>query len=105
MGNLKSAPSLLEVTTAMGNMTSAPVAATDHSSDGRLSSRFPSLLQTTVAMGDFCSSQLCYHCSDAVLAMGQMPVATVDYGPLPQSLFVVVVLYIDLCLVLMITGC
>jgi hypothetical protein len=45
-------PSLLEVTAATGTVTSAPIAATDHNIDGRLSSWCPSLLQTTVTMGD-----------------------------------------------------
>jgi hypothetical protein len=80
-------PSLLvfiAVTAATGNVTSALVATIDHSSDGRLSSRCPSLLQTIVAMGGLCPSLLWYHCSDAVLATGRMPVTTVTYDPLPQ---------------------
>jgi hypothetical protein len=48
------------------------------------------VLQTTVAMGGFYPSLLCYHCSDAVVAIGRLPVATVAYGPLPQCMFVVV---------------
>jgi hypothetical protein len=53
-------------------------------------SRCPSLLQTTVAKGGLCLSLLCYHCSDAVVAMGQLPVTTVTYGPLLQCMFIVV---------------
>jgi hypothetical protein len=67
------------------------VAATDYSSNRCLASRYPSLLQTTVAMGGFCSSLLCYHCNDIVVATGWLPVATVAYSSLPQCLFVVVI--------------
>jgi hypothetical protein len=86
-------PSLLvfiAVTAVTGNVTSVLVATIDHSSDERLSSRCPSLLQTIVAMGGLCPSLLWYHCSDAVLAMGRMPVTTVADEPLSQWLFVVV---------------
>jgi hypothetical protein len=41
-------------------------------------------------MNGFCLSLLCYHCSDAILATGWMPMAKVAYSPLPQCLFVVV---------------
>jgi hypothetical protein len=41
-------------------------------------------------MDVFGLSLLRYHCSDALVAMGQMPVAIVIYAPLPQCLFVVV---------------
>jgi hypothetical protein len=41
-------------------------------------------------MGGFCPSLLCYHCSDAVVATGWLPIATVAYGPLPQCMFIVV---------------
>jgi hypothetical protein len=51
------------------------VAATDHSSDVRLTSRCLSLLQTTVATRGFYPSLLCYHCIDAVVATGRMPAA------------------------------
>jgi hypothetical protein len=44
------------------------VATTDHSSDGRLTSRCLSLLHTTVATGGFCLSLLCYHYSNTVVA-------------------------------------
>jgi hypothetical protein len=60
-----------------------PVAATNHSSDERLMSRCLSLLQTTVATDGFYPLLLCYHCSDTVVAMNWMPVATVAYGLLP----------------------
>jgi hypothetical protein len=76
----------------MGTVTSVPVTAKDYSSDGRLSSLCMSLLQTTSVTGGFYPSLLCYHYSDAVLATGQMLVATVAYGPLPQCPFVVVTL-------------
>jgi hypothetical protein len=49
------------------------VATIDHSSDGRL------LPITTVL-----------HCSDVIVAIGRLPRATVDYGPMLQCLFVVV---------------
>jgi hypothetical protein len=41
-------------------------------------------------MGGFCPSLLCYHCSNAVLVTGRMPMVTMAYGSLPQCLFVVV---------------
>jgi hypothetical protein len=41
-------------------------------------------------MGGFCPSLLCYHCSDAVVATGWLPIATMAYGPLPQCMFIVV---------------
>jgi hypothetical protein len=74
------------------------VTATDHSSDARLTSQCLSLLQTTVATGSFYLSLLCYHCSNVVVAMGQLPVATVAYGLLPQCLFVLVMVHF-ICLV------
>jgi hypothetical protein len=52
------------------------------SSDRQQMSLCPSLLQTTGAIDVFYLSLLCYHCSDAILATGQLPVATVAYGPL-----------------------
>jgi hypothetical protein len=50
-----------------------PIATTDHSSDGRL-----------------CPSLLYFHCSDTVVATGQLSMATVAYSLLLQCLFVVV---------------
>jgi hypothetical protein len=35
-------------------------------------------------------SLLSYHCNDALVMMGQLPIATVTYGSLLQCLFVVV---------------
>jgi hypothetical protein len=46
---------------------------------GELMSAHPSLLEFTVAMDNFCSSLLCYHCSDVVVGTGMMPIATVAY--------------------------
>jgi hypothetical protein len=74
----------------MGTWRQTPVATTDHSSDERLMSRCTLLLQTTVAMGYFCLSLLCYHCSDAVVMIGWLPMTTIAYGSLPWWLCVVV---------------
>jgi hypothetical protein len=88
---------------------STPIATRDHNSDGwmtsaclslleptvamsMLTSSHPSLLQTIVATGVFCPSLLCYHCSDMVVAMGRLPVATVAYNLMLHGLFVVVIL-------------
>jgi hypothetical protein len=68
-----------------------PIATRHYSSDGRLTSLYPSLLQTTVATDVFCSSLLCYHYSDVVVAMDRLPVATMAYGSMLQCLLVVVI--------------
>jgi hypothetical protein len=57
---------------------------------GELTSAHPSLLGATIVMDVFYPSLLSYHCSDALVAMDRLPMATVTYGPLLQCLFVVV---------------
>jgi hypothetical protein len=75
MGEVMSAcPSLLCLLVATGIMTSAP----------------PSLIGATVVMGAFYLSLLCHHCSNTLVAMGQLSIGTVTYGPLLQCLLVVV---------------
>jgi hypothetical protein len=59
-------------------------------SDEWLMSQCSSLLQITIPTDIFCPSLLCYHCSDAVLATGQLPVATMAYDLLLQWCAVVV---------------
>jgi hypothetical protein len=49
-----------------------------------------SLLGTIVVAYDIYPLLLCYHCSDTIVAMGQLSVATVAYDPLLHCLFVVV---------------
>jgi hypothetical protein len=50
----------------------------------------PSLLGAIVAMGVFDPLLLSYHCSDALIVTGQLPMATVTYSPLLQCLIIVV---------------
>jgi hypothetical protein len=65
---------------------------------GELTSVSSSLLWTRVATtndiivatGVFGPSLLSYHCSDALVVTGRLPVATVTYNPLLQCLIVVV---------------
>jgi hypothetical protein len=70
---------------------SLSVATVAPSSDGRMTSTYPSLLENTVATDVFCPSLLCYHCRDALVATGRVPVDIVTYGSLLQCLFIVVV--------------
>jgi hypothetical protein len=44
-------------------------------------------------MDGFYQSLMCYHCSDVVVPMGKMSVATMAYGPLLQWYDVVVIVY------------
>jgi hypothetical protein len=66
------------------------VATVDSSSNGWMMSPRPSLLRATVATDRRRSSLLSYHCSDALVAMGQLTMTTVTYDSLLQCLFVVV---------------
>jgi hypothetical protein len=69
---------------------SKTVATVDLSSDGQMMPARPLLLWTTVATDIFSLLLLSYHCSDTLLAMGRLPVATMTYGLLLQCLIMAV---------------
>jgi hypothetical protein len=48
---------------------------------GEQTSTRPSLIGATVAMDVFCPLVRSYHCSDALLAIGRLPMAPVDTVP------------------------
>jgi hypothetical protein len=69
---------------------SKPVVTMDSSSDRQMKSARPSLLWATIVMVVFSPSLLSYHCSDTLIVMGQLLMATVTYDPLLQCLIIVV---------------
>jgi hypothetical protein len=72
------------------NDVNMPVDTRCHNSNGRMTSARLSLLESIIATGDFCPSLLCYHCSDVVVVMGRMFVATAAYHPFLEWCDVVV---------------
>jgi hypothetical protein len=76
---------------------SKSVATVGLSSDRQMMSAHPSLQWATLAIGIFGLLLWSYHCSDALVAMGRMPMTTVTYNPLLECMFVVVLVFLQTC--------